>query len=264
MKKVLSLLVACAMFVIMTAPVMAEHGSDGYTRSYGIEHEGVDPELNPTYEEIYEDVEDTVNYPTGELVEGLPFTDVFADDWFANAVKWVFEAGIMNGVSDEHFAPEATTTRGMVVTVLGRYYQTFINEDADIVADFATVSDFEDVEVGQWYAPFVAWAAANGVVYGISETEFAPSRTVNRAELTTILFRFMNSMGLTVELDEEVPALLDADEIPEWASEAMEFMAAAGILFMDDANYARPTEPAPRSEIASAIYFFNMHTVSAE
>ena len=196
---------------------------------------------------------------TGGLVfDELPFKDVDPNDWFYNSVVWAYNNGIMNGVSDTEFAPNANMTRAMLVTVLWRYAGQ----------PEAGESTFDDVESGTWYSEAVAWAAENGIVTGHNETTFGPRGQINREQMYTILYRYMNFAGLTIELEDEMrlPQFADEDEISDWAKDALHFMFDAGVMFRehDFDNYARPQEYAPRGEIAGAMYFFDMLAISSE
>jgi len=185
----------------------------------------------------------------------LPFTDVDMNDWFFTPIAWAYENDIMNGLNDTEFAPNETMTRAMLVTVLWRYAGQ---------PEAAVTHTFEDADAGTWYGPAVAWAAENGIVEGFSETVFGSTSAVTRAEMYTILYRYMHFMGLNIELEEEMRLrqFADASEIGEWALDALHFMFDAGVMFRyHDFDYdARPQEDATRGEIAGAMYFFDMRT----
>ena len=186
----------------------------------------------------------------------LSFEDVQVYDWFYNSVVWALNNGIMNGINDTEFAPNGEMTRAMLVTVLWRY--------ADMPG--AGEISFADVASGTWYSAAVAWAAENEIVMGYDDGTFGVNDFVNREQMYTILYRYMNFAGLTIMLDDEMRLrqFTDADDISDWAKEAMHFMYDAGVMFRfnDFDTYARPQESASRGEIAGAMYFFNMHAVS--
>jgi len=183
----------------------------------------------------------------------LPFTDVDVNDWFFTPVAWAYTNDIMNGTSETEFSPEATMTRAMLVTVLWRYA-------GQPAADAAHA--FGDVVDGRWYSTAVAWAAENDIVTGLNETTFAPEDYINREQMYTILYRYMNFSGVTIELEEEMrlQQFADDDLVSDWAREALHFMFDAGVMFRyhDFDYYARPQADATRSEIAAAMYFFDM------
>ena len=141
--------------------------------------------------------------------EPLPFTDVSETDWFHDAVQYVYDNGLMDGVGDGQFAPNATTTRAQLVTILYR----LAGEQA-VSGDVA----FTDVESGLWYSNAVAWAAQNGIVNGISETEFAPGNNLTREQLATILYRYAEGMGYDVSAQADLSGFPDAGDIQSYAT----------------------------------------------
>ena len=122
---------------------------------------------------------------TPEQPTGLPFTDVQAGAWYADAVKYVFDQGLMSGMSAQEFGPDGQVTRGQVVTILWR------------LAGSPTVSGkaFPDVSASAWYADAVAWASANGVVSGYENGGFGPGDPVTREQLAAILYRYAQLSG---------------------------------------------------------------------
>jgi len=182
-----------------------------------------------------------------------PFTDINPDAWYLMPVIWAYTNDIMNGTSETEFSPEATMTRAMLVTVLWRYA-------GQPAADAAHA--FVDVANGRWYSAAVAWAAENDIVTGLNETTFAPEDYINREQMYTILYRYMNHAGVTIELEEEMrlQQFADDDLVSDWARDALHFMFDAGVMFRyhDFDYYARPQADATRNEIAAAMYFFDM------
>ena len=176
---------------------------------------------------------------------GLPFTDVAADDWFFDAVKAVYEAELMGGVSDTEFAPDVNMNRAMLVTMLYRLEGSPEVETA--------VSDvFTDCADGEWYADAVIWANANGIVEGRSETEFAPNDTMTRQEMAAILYRYEVFKGA-----EEVEAVeleyADADAIADWAESAVVYCTDAGLMSgVSDTEFA-PAGSATRAMGATVL-----------
>ena len=110
----------------------------------------------------------------------MPFTDVKTGDYYYNAVLWAVENGITNGTGDTTFSSDAVCTRGQIVTFLWRSQ----NSSA---AD--SVNSFADVKADAYYAPAVAWAAANGVTGGTGDDKFSPDADCTRAQIVTFLYR---------------------------------------------------------------------------
>jgi len=227
------------------------------TVTYAVTTRSLPPQTTPISVRVL--FEEAVPLPIGaSLGDSLPFNDVQSFVWYYQPVSWAFQNGIMNGVSETAFAPEAEMSRGMLVTILWRYAGS----------PEAGEAAFTDVESGRWYSAAVAWAAENNIVSGYSETIFGANDYVNREQMHTILYRYMNFAGLTITLDDEMrlQQFADADKISEWALEALHFMYDAGITFQQSTldNYARPKEYAIRGEIAAAMYFFDMRAVSLQ
>ena len=110
-----------------------------------------------------------------------PFQDVKETDYFYKAVLWAVEKGITKGTSADKFSPDATCTRGQIVTFLYR---------AEGTPEIAKKSKpFHDVDEGQYYADAVAWAVENGITIGKSPETFAPNATCTRGEVVTFLYR---------------------------------------------------------------------------
>ena len=169
------------------------------------------------------------------------YGDVKDSDWFAGAVKFVTERGIFQG-TDKGFEPGAPMNRAMLVTVL----QRIAGEKAK------GTSSFGDVEAGSWYADAVAWAADAGIVNGRGEG-FAPTAEVTRAEIATMLYRFMKYLGYDVSSSKALTDFSDGSETEDWAKEAMEWAVSVG-LFQGDQNGAlNPNGAATRAEVATLV-----------
>ena len=179
--------------------------------------------------------------------EPLPFTDVKEDDWFHDAVRYVYDNGLMDGVGDGQFAPNATTNRAMVVTILYR-----------LAGEPAVSGDvgFADVAAGQWYTNAVLWAAQKGIVNGISETEFSPSGDLTREQLATILYRYAQDQGYDVSASADLSSFPDAGDIQSYATQALSWAVAQGLLqgFEDDS--LQPQATATRAQIATILMRF--------
>ena len=179
--------------------------------------------------------------------EPLPFTDVSEGDWFHDAVRYAYENGLMDGVGDGQFAPNATTNRAMVVTILYR-----LAGEPDVSGDVG----FTDVAPGLWYTNAVTWAAEKGIVNGISATEFAPSGDLSREQLATVLYRYAEGMGYDVSASADLSGFPDADQIQSYATQALSWAVAEGLLqgFEDDS--LQPQSTATRAQIATILMRF--------
>ena len=179
--------------------------------------------------------------------EPLPFTDVNEGDWFHDAVRYVYDNGLMDGVGDGQFAPNATTNRAMVVTILYR-----LAGEPDVSGDVG----FTDVAPGLWYTNAVTWAAEKGIVNGISATEFAPSGDLSREQLATVLYRYAEGMGYDVSASADLSGFPDADQIQSYATQALSWAVAEGLLQGFEDDTLRPQGNATRAQIATILMRF--------
>lgn len=195
-----------------------------YTKESG-SHGGSTPSTVPT----------TPQQPTD-----LPFTDVQAGVWYADAVKYVFEQGLMSGISAQQFGPDSTVTRGQVVTILWR------------LAGSPTVSGktFTDVSASVWYADAVAWASANGVVSGYESGLFGPEDQVTREQLAAILYRYALISGKDAEKTADLSGYTDSVTISTWAPQALKWAVGSGLISGTGANTLSPRGTATRAQIA--------------
>ena len=106
-------------------------------------------------------------------------TDVVPGSYYAKAVAWAVENGITTGTAEGTFSPDATCTRAQAVTFLARA------QNAKATGKTA----FSDVPADSYFADAVAWAQANGVTTGTSETTFSPDNDCTRAQIVTFLYR---------------------------------------------------------------------------
>ncbi len=183
----------------------------------------------------------------GSVSTGLPFTDVKAEDWFYEAVKYAYDSELMDGTSSSTFAPLMTTNRAMIVTILWRL-------EGQPETD-ATLS-FTDVESGVWYTDAVNWAASKGIVKGYSDAVFAPNDTVTREQLATILYRYAEYKEYDVSDKGDLTTFADGANTSSWAAEAMEWAIGSGLLTGKDGGKLDPTGTATRAEIATILMRF--------
>ena len=176
------------------------------------------------------------------------FRDLDTTKWYHEAIDTMLREGLMNGTGNGLFEPNGTLTRAMLVTILWR-------SEGKPAASAQT--SFTDVPASAYYAEAVRWAAANGVVKGVSSTEFGPSKDITRQELVTILWRLAAKKGLnTSNAGLTVPEFADRSQIAAWAAEAMSWGCTRGILTGKSANRVDPTGTATRAEAAAMIVRF--------
>ncbi len=176
--------------------------------------------------------------------QGLPFTDVSKDSPYYDGIKFVYEKGIMKGVTPTTFEPGTAVTRGMLVTLLYRC------EGSPAV----TGASFTDVAAGRYFTDAVAWAAKNGIVTGFSDGTFRPDAPVSRQQLAVILFRYAGYKGMTaVTLEENLNGFTDESAISGYAISAMNWAVGQGLVNGFSDGSVRPTEGASRAQTATVL-----------
>ncbi len=129
----------------------------------------------------------SLNLTAFAAVEDTGYSDVDADSWYADAVEYVRDNGLMSGTSETTFAPDGTMTRGMLATTLYRIAGSPSLENENLGYPYA------DVPGDAWYAGGVYWARLAGVVSGYSDEQFGPNDPVTREQIATILWRYAGS-----------------------------------------------------------------------
>ena len=179
--------------------------------------------------------------------EPLPFGDVDDGDWFADAVRFVYANGMMNGVSETDFAPHAATSRSMIVTILYRM-------EGEPVVDYAM--DFTDVASDAYYTEAVRWAASKGIVGGYGNGLFGANDDVTREQLAAILYRYAACQGYDVSQRADLSGFGDASSISGYAQEALSWAHAQGLVLGFEDGSLRPQGTASRAQIAAVLMRF--------
>lgn len=179
----------------------------------------------------------------GVIAANSAFSDT-TEHWARDSISFAAAHGLFTGVSDTQFAPGATMTRAMLATVLYR----MIGSPA-----VSGASDFDDVAQGSWYADAVRWASANGIVNGVGDRAFAPDRAVTRAEMVTMLSRFMTTCGFAAAQSKGLEDYPDRGSVPDWAQAAFRWAVAAGVISGDEDGLLVPQNNATRAQVATVF-----------
>lgn len=198
---------------------------------------------------------DVVNGVTA--IARFPFTDVVAGTWYYGAAAYAYNNGLFAGMTPTTFAPNATMTRAMLVSVLWR----LAGEPAP-----KAPNTFVDVPDGAWYTDAVTWAAENGVVSGIGGSRFDPSGFVTREQTAEILYNYANSKGYDVSARADLTAFPDAGSVSGWAEKALSWANAAGLIngtVRDGQTILDPQGSASRAQVAMILMNYVEHVVNA-
>ena len=171
--------------------------------------------------------------PMSALAADSTFSDVKTSDWFYDDVRYVCENGLMNGTGSGTFSPKATTTRGMIVTILARM------EGVDTTKGAA------------WYAAGREWAMKNGISDGTNMVG-----EVTREQLAAILYRYAKLKGYDTSKSNKLDSFKDADKVSSWAVEAMQWANAEGLINGKGNSMLDPQGKATRAETAAILMRF--------
>ena len=202
------------------------------------------------YEEIYAECTVIVTDAGGGGPVELPYRDVKADDWFYDAVKYVYEHKIMTGVGDGTlFAPYQTLARAQFALILYR-----MNGEPEV--SYRDI--FPDVQDGVWYTDAILWAAGTGVVTGYSSTGcFGPADNINREQMAVMMYRYARYKGYQTSSAADFSQYLDADRVSSFAEEAMKWAVGEGIITGKfEQTMLDPQGSASRAECAIIIMRF--------
>lgn len=178
---------------------------------------------------------------------GLPFADVPSGSWYYDDVAYVYDTGLMTGLTATTFGPNLSTTRGMIVTILWRME----NEPAAKHG-----CPFADVRRGSYYEQAIAWASENGIVTGFDASTFAPDRAITREQLAAILFRFAAYRGMdAVTLRENLSSFQDQAAISVYAVSALNWAVGEGLM-QGTGDKLEPTGNATRAQVAAMLRRF--------
>ena len=184
--------------------------------------------------------------PDWEPAPEMPFTDVNEGDWFYDVVLYAYDNGLMTGVSATEFAPNQTTTRGMIVSMLARLEGVTSAEDAG----------FADVAANDWYATAVNWAASVGVVNGYEDDTFRPNAPITREQMAAILYNYADYKGYDVSARADLSDYADAASISSWAEDVLAWANAEGLINGMTATTIDPQGATTRAQTAAMFERF--------
>lgn len=174
-------------------------------------------------------------------VSGKSFSDVMPSDWYYDAVQYMTEKGLMNGVSIDSFSPQSNTSRAMIVTILWRMEGSPAPN---------TDNSFSDVVSGSYYEDAVVWASEEEIVNGYGDGIFGPDDLITREQLAAILYRYM---GSPAQSDSVLNDYSDSNKISPYATEAMIWAVSQGIINGVDDNILDPQGFASRAQVATMM-----------
>lgn len=185
--------------------------------------------------------------------ETVAFSDVSESDWFYKGVSYVVENGMMNGVGENQFAPNAPLTREMLAVVL---------YNMEKQPESTSVNPFADVKADMWYTEAIVWANANGIVAGYDDSTFGLGDSITREQLASILYRYAQMKGYDVTEKADLTGYADSAAISGYAVEAMQWANANGIVNGMTATTLAPQGTATRAQVATMLMNFCENVVT--
>ncbi len=173
------------------------------------------------------------------------FRDVVGTEYFCDAVDYSYENGLIKGMSQDTFGPNVTLSRAMLVTILYRYAGS---------PETAFRVPFEDVPAASYYAGAVAWAYQNGIIKGITHTQFRPNDPVTRQQTATIFHRYVTMLGMDNGVRSDLSGFVDKSAVGEYAADAIGWCVGNGIMLGITNTTLVPAGSATRAQSAVMLY----------
>ena len=208
-----------------------------------------------------------------------PFSDVNAYASYFDAVKYVNQNGLMNGMTATTFGPNQTMTRAQFVTTLGRMYlgtiyQTTAEKDAAMIAQYGTDSQFSDVSYSDaslsYAVPYIKWAESSGLVLGYGNGKFGPKDTITHQQMYIIMYRYAQMVGKVINVASVTLTASDANELGAgWMASARDGAIAAAKYaqqqhFLVSSTRIDPAGNALRYELAILLRQFSVNVLDWE
>ena len=171
------------------------------------------------------------------------YTDLNMEAWYHDGIHYCLDEGLMDGVGMGLFAPNATTSRAMIVTILWR-----LQGSPEVQAAEA----FDDVAPDAWYARAIAWAVAEGVADGYGGGLFGPNDAITREQLAAMLWRYAGKP----EAEDALSVFTDGADTSGWAQQAMSWAVARGLITGVDSDSLSPKGQATRAQTATILMRF--------
>ncbi|MDR2711546.1 MAG: S-layer homology domain-containing protein [Clostridiales bacterium] len=175
----------------------------------------------------------------------LVFKDVLANAWFYEAIKYVVENGLMNGMSSSQFSPNIPMTRAMFATVLYR----LDGEQATTVKN-----SFTDVKQDQWYTTAISWANEKDLINGYGGGKFGTNDNITREQVVVILHRYSELQGKSIKTEADLSKYTDASKTSLWAKSAMQWAVGSGLISGRTLTTLAPQGEMTRAEIAQILF----------
>lgn len=200
-----------------------------------------------------ENNEDIIGETSSENTASGVFKDVYDNFWGKDAIEFLYKKGVINGVSEDMFAPDDNLTREQAVKILCTAFSITDIKDLyfenGITYDNTDYTMFDDVTQYDWYGEYVFAAYRNNIVNGVSERTFGVGMNVTRQDIAAMIYRVKKGEGADGDL-----TFADASDISDYAKDAVSYMKSSKIINGYEDNTFRPNNFITRAEIAQIMY----------
>ena len=176
-----------------------------------------------------------------------PFTDVSKDDWFYDDVMFVYENGLMEGISSTQFGSYETQTRGRMAEILWRMEGSPAPK---------AKNSFADVEDGARYADAIAWITENDILSGYGKDSFGPGDPITWEQLAVMFYRYAQYKGYDISIKGSQEELKDMDSTMDDAGKAVLWAVSNGLIREEADVLSALQDPVSRAEIAAMLHRF--------
>lgn len=179
--------------------------------------------------------------------KNFPFTDVPSNHWARKPINYLYQNGIIAGVSATKFGPDYNVTRAQAVAMIWRAMGKPSNSGKN---------PFKDLKNGEYYVDAVLWASENGIVSGTSSNRFSPDDNITREQLVAIIYRLAKFVGMDVSNKASISSLKDAGRISSYAVEAVQWAVGSKLVNGYPDGTFRPLGNATRAEYSQVLYSY--------
>ena len=182
------------------------------------------------------------------------FGDVYTNDWFYQAVDYVYQHKIMLGMGASQFQPNTTLSRAMAVQLL------YNLEGAPSLEEENLGYPLEDVKPGVWYSNAVYWARLHGIATGVGENRFAPEKPVTREQFAQMLYGYAKYKGYDLTAQGDLSRFQDGRKVSGWGPKtAMQWANGNELINGDTTGKLSPGGSTTRAHAASILMKFHQN-----
>ncbi len=204
--------------------------------------------FNGLYNVLYIELQYILGYK--ERGVDIIFDDMQGYEWSFEAVDSLFNARIVNGMSDFMYCPGDNVTREQFVKLLCEAFEITQGE---------LETEFSDADKNSWYYPYLKNMSSNGLINGLGDGTFGVGKNITRQDMAVMMYRVGENLGYFSSMPPQLP-FNDSNEIASYAVTAVNSLRALGIVNGDTDNNFNPLSNATRAEAAQIIY--NMYKIN--